>query len=720
MKKHLIFALSLLFVATLFGSSDAQHNRITLQHGQEIFVSGINVAWHRFGDDVGSQPVDEAWFTQLLDSLQGVGGNSIRWWLFTNAANAPEFGDDGLVSGPGEATITNIKKVLDLAHQRGIVISLCLFSFDLFQDQQGVDHTNNETMMTTDEGIQAMIDNALIPLVKAIGPHPAIMCWEMFNEPEGMAGDVEWAGWTEDAGGTVSITDIQKVINRSAGAIHREMPGVPVSNGSWCFKVASNVITRPDEPGFNVNYYSDSALVEVGGDPDGTLDFYQVHYYDWAKEEFSPFHHPASYWGLDKPIVIGEFSALGFSENVQVSPLESYQLLYDNGYAGAMSWTYTNHDGHGGLDDAAEGIGYLYDNYPEDVIIVFPPVARDDFYAVVNDAALEIETPGVLANDESFSDEPLDAQLIEGSVQGGSVTLQADGSFAFEAASGFSGKAFFSYAAKDGKGGMDTALVTLQVYDPETEHFFSEPDAAKWIYRDPWQYDQTRGAGVSNDNGLVIHAAQWGPEESWAINSGDSIQLEQGTEYFVRFRFRDDPASSLGSLNFLMVKAWDDRGVTDSLFEGIPAENLTSLDFSEHTIQFVAPESGYYHMAFHLVWDDPDDNGPNSEYYATLRDILVSTSPVTPVQCPKNRNIDKGFLKGHIRNGILTISQPTPSLLKVSVYSVDGRLLESFTSEAGRSSRIDFRKCIGSTGSYVVKVKSVSGGEMVMRGAVVR
>lgn len=713
-------ALALLIVTALIGKSHAQPNRVTLQHGQEIFVSGINVAWDRFGDDVGSQPVNEEWFTTLLDSLQGVGGNAIRWWLFTNAANAPEFGDDGLVCGPGAATITNIKKVLDLAHQRDVVISLCLFSFDLFQNQQGVDHENNRLMMTTDEGIRAMIDNALIPLVKAIGNHPAILCWEMFNEPEGMAGDVEWAGWTDEAGGTVSIVDIQKVINRSAGAIHREMPGVPVSNGSWCFKVASNVITRPDEPGFNVNYYSDSALVEVGGDPDGTLDFYQVHYYDWAEEEFSPFHHPATYWGLDKPIVIGEFSAAGFSENVQVSPLESYQLLFDNGYAGAMSWTYTNHDGHGGLEDAAAGIGYLYENYPEDVIIDFPPVARDDFYALSTDGSVEMQAPGVLANDEDYTDDPVEAQVIEGSVQGGSVTLEADGSFTFKAASGYRGKAYFSYAASDGKGGLDTALVTLQVYDPQTEHFFLEPDAAKWIYRDPWQYDQSKGAGVSNDNGLVIHAAQWGPEESWAINSGDSIQLEEGTEYFVRFRFRDDAASSLGSLDFLLVKSWNEYGAADSLFEGISAQNLTSADFSEHTIRFVAPESGFYHMAFHLVWDDPDDGGPNSEYYATLRDILVSTNPSTPVQCPHNKVVSGSALRGNIRNGVLSVSQTSPCPLAISVYSVDGRLLESFTSDARKRVKIDLRRNVRSAGSYAVKVKNGNKGEMVIRGVMVR
>jgi hypothetical protein len=87
----------------------------------------------------------------------------------------------------------------------------------------------------------------------------------------------------------------------------------------------------------------------VGGDPDGTLDFYMVHYYEWGGRAISPFHHHASYWGLDKPLVIGEFAAKGLSDSLgPVSPAHAFQRLYDSGYAGGMGWTYTAHDGFGG------------------------------------------------------------------------------------------------------------------------------------------------------------------------------------------------------------------------------------------------------------------------------------------------------------------------------------------------------------------------------------
>ena len=57
------------------------------------------------------------------------------------------------------------------------------------------------------------------------------------------------------------------------------------------------------------------------------------------------------------------------------------------------------------------------------------PTARSDSYTSNISARLQIAPPGVLANDSDPQGHPLTAHIVAGSVSGGSVTLNADGSF---------------------------------------------------------------------------------------------------------------------------------------------------------------------------------------------------------------------------------------------------------------------------------------------------
>lgn len=346
------------FILLLCFSNLLAQNRIK-HNDKQIFLSGMNLAWINFGKDLTS--FDKPEFIRALDEISASGGNCVRWWLHVNGLHSPEF-TKGKVSGPGSQEIKNLKLALDLARERNIALILCLWSFDMLQpNAMSRNHDRNKQLLEVGEYTQAYIDNALIPMVKAVKGHPAILCWEIFNEAEGMAIDIAWGGWTPVR--TKFEPYIQRFINMTAGAIHRTDSNALVSNGCWAFKVMTDIKTSRK----NKNLYSDDRLINAGKDSLGTLDFYMIHYYDWAKEEYSPFHHPASYWELDKPIVVGEFPAKGPYKGIDSKA--AYDSLYHNGYAGAISWTWTGHDGHGNINDATPGLRYLMDNYPEDISI---------------------------------------------------------------------------------------------------------------------------------------------------------------------------------------------------------------------------------------------------------------------------------------------------------------------------------------------------------------
>jgi hypothetical protein len=359
---------TLLFILVLSVMQVWAQSKLQLKDGRAAFCSGMNVAWNDFGNDVADAAVNKAYFNTLLDNVKAAGGNTVRWWLFTNASRAPKF-NNNLVSGLGTNSINNVKIVLDLAKEKNMTIVLCLFSFDLLQTSQyGVNAYNNKQMLTTDAGVKACVEKCIVPLVTAIGNHPAINCWEIFNEPEGM---LQNGGWTNER---ISMYDIQRFVNRAAGAIHRAVPEVLVSNGSKSMFYLS--------PKIGKNYYSDYELKNAGGDNDGYLDYYQVHYYDnegAPGTQHSPFHHDASYWQLDKPILVAEFGAKGYNNNFNMSSQECYKQVYNRGYVGALSWTYSNTngggDGFGGYYEAKDGMNYLSTNFATNLLFgpIVPP-----------------------------------------------------------------------------------------------------------------------------------------------------------------------------------------------------------------------------------------------------------------------------------------------------------------------------------------------------------
>ncbi len=348
--------------------------------GGTVFLSGMNVAWVDFARDIGPGAPDLETFRTIFRQVGNHGGNAMRLWLHTNGRHTPEWGPDSTVVGPGETAIEDLTAILDAAREHDVGLVLCLWSFDMlrkeFGAENGLNLDRNEVLLRDSARTQTYVDSALVPMVEAVGDHPAVIAWEIFNEPEGMSEEHGWH-FTRH----VPMSDLQRFINQAAGGIRRADPDALVTNGAWSFISLSDrspkarpkrpapedlaneqverirralsrryrhpftrgeareAYARSARPKDNFNYYRDDRLIEQGGDPMGMLDFYSVHYYDWAGTGLSPFHVNAGHWALRKPIAVMEFH---MEEKPDVPFGDLYFTLLYRGYAGATGWSWTD------------------------------------------------------------------------------------------------------------------------------------------------------------------------------------------------------------------------------------------------------------------------------------------------------------------------------------------------------------------------------------------
>ena len=86
------------------------------------------------------------------------------------------------------------------------------------------------------------------------------------------------------------------------------------------------------------------------------------------------------------------------------------------------------------------------------------PAGVGDEYPAVQDQTRTVAAPGVLANDTDADGDDLTAELVSGPAHG-TVTLNADGSFAYLPAAGYHGPDSFTYRPDDGTADGSTATV---------------------------------------------------------------------------------------------------------------------------------------------------------------------------------------------------------------------------------------------------------------------
>ncbi len=324
-------------------------NRIR-HRGRDLYLSGFNIAWFDFSKDIGTG-LDEKRLRQAATDLVAAGGNTLRWWIHTDGTTTPEWGlvdGERMVTGPGGSFIADMQRALDIAAEHDIFIVPSLWSFDMLRDneERRPPVRDNYRLLSEDAVLESYIQNALTPIVRALNGHRSLLAWELFNEPENMTEDWFKKDKAFYGGEVPTLARLQRVQAKLAAAIHRvalEQNQVAlVTTGS------KSMGKYTSDAAGGTNLYRDDRLVAAAdGDPLARLDFYEPHYYDNEGDQgaWSPFHHPAAYWQVDKPIVIGEFYALEVLDVLgePIEPGQMCQRLVEQGYAGGWPWQWNEH-----------------------------------------------------------------------------------------------------------------------------------------------------------------------------------------------------------------------------------------------------------------------------------------------------------------------------------------------------------------------------------------
>jgi len=293
---------------------------------EDAFLEGANLPWFSCGNDFGgnawhpeggiSAPGRIEHIRPVFEALQREGITCLRWWLFADGRSGIRSDATGCPAGLDDRVFPDIDLALELAADHGIRIIPVCFDFLLCGPKEmsgDVQLGGRRHWIRNREHWVALETHVLKPLFKRYGSHPAILAWDLFNEPE-------WAIF--GMGGreaSVSPWLMRARLARMARLAHR----------------------HGDRP-VTVGLASARALPLVRG---LGLDFYQVHWYD-RHDAFSPLDRPAERLGLDRPLLLGEYP----TRNSRRSRGEILELARRHGYCGALGWSLLAQDGCSGME----------------------------------------------------------------------------------------------------------------------------------------------------------------------------------------------------------------------------------------------------------------------------------------------------------------------------------------------------------------------------------
>lgn len=163
-----------------------------------------------------------------LEELSGTCARTLRWFIFADGRAAPDFDEDGFVTGLDEKFIADFDELLRLADEYDFQLIPVLFDFLLCGNERmvnGVPLFGHADLIRDEARTESFLANALNPLLDRYGGHPRILYWEVVNEPEWCLSDLALPPGIArpepiPQAGAVTAAEMQAFIRLIAGYIH--------------------------------------------------------------------------------------------------------------------------------------------------------------------------------------------------------------------------------------------------------------------------------------------------------------------------------------------------------------------------------------------------------------------------------------------------------------------------------------------------------------------
>ncbi len=297
---------------------------------------GINLPWHTYGCDFGAN----AWFPEggigrpgvageldrLFARLARAGLGVVRWFLFCDGRAGIRFDPAGVPAGLDAYCFRDVDAALALAASHRATLLFVLFDFTWFRPRRvvnGVELFGRRRVVAREESRRTLLERVAVPLLRRYGREPAILGWDLCNEPE-------WATF-----GYGSVLPWQTI--------------APGTMSGWLREMAAAAHAETVQP-VTVGLASQRGLPLV---EDCGLDFYQVHWYD-RLERRSPLAR-LSAGKLDRPLLLGEFP----TARSRLHAAAVIAAAREAGYSGALAWSARALDEHSNLAALEEALGIL-------------------------------------------------------------------------------------------------------------------------------------------------------------------------------------------------------------------------------------------------------------------------------------------------------------------------------------------------------------------------